>query len=304
MATLVTTSLAGWFKQGTSKFYDSDYLHASRTVPNAEGWTIDANFDSGTLGVAADKRYTGLDDGFHGGASKDGGTTGSLYSSFSPANGSQSVRCTILAGTDGFGRWGGVFNCPTDVVEGETIWYRAKIYIPDGTSISTTSPQGLKFLRLHMTNPDGSSRSHLSTLLQGAGVTPSQEATGPAPTVADDFAAESCPYNAVTDSRDCYYLGDDTTTGVWHDYEMACKLSSTDGQGMFRIWHDGTLVFENVVTRTTPYSNTVVNYAYLFSHWNGTVGVDTTIYADSLKLTTTTPTTYDAAGNPCISGAF
>ena len=90
------------------------------------------------------------------------------------------------------------------------------------------------------------------------------------------------------------------TTGNWYALEMYVKFSSKPGQGIYRIWEDGNLIFEDKDTATFRNPTDVSTYVLIGNYWNGSGPKIQAPYVDDVVITNQKPSRIDANGNPMI----
>ncbi len=242
---------------------------------NVVAWTINADFEVSAPGTPA-SGVDGFSDSFY-----------SLHSSSAPSvKGSQAAVASIRAGREGFGEWGGAFDFP-DLVEGDEIWFRVFIYYPVGFDFTAPGGIGLKTLRIHTKSLSGSNEGYFDMLSNGAGGV----------TVASEITADFFANNAEDNWKS---IGVPIVTGSYHAYEQYVKFSSVPGNGIYRVWQDGTLVFEDTVTKTLKTSTSISDFIYVWSYWNGKAPKDQEAYLDHVVITSETPATVDSDGHPFI----
>jgi len=209
----------------------------------------------------------------------------SIYSDTAPSiNGTQVAVASIERGDQGFGRWGGAFDFP-DLSEGQEIWFRVFIYYPIGFDFTISRGVGLKTLRIHTASSTGSNEGYFDMLSNGIkGITVGSEITS-------DFFENNARWKAI---------GSPIITGRYHAYEQYVKFSSEPGKGIYRVWQDGKLVFEDTQTKTMRSTTSVSDFIYIWSYWNGNAPKSQEAYLDYVVITNETPVTKDKNGNPYI----
>jgi len=258
-------------------------MHALRTaflgiaiglaaVP-ASAWTVQADFEDGSPGAKADGA-----DGFTEAFSR------TIYSAHVAHGGAQSAELGITAMAEGFGEWGGSFFPPDVLREGDELWFRVYLYFPVGFDFSCTQCAGVKTLRIHTAaTANGNNEGYLDVLIDN-GLNIGSEVT-------EDH---------YTNNPDWKGRGAKVPTGTWMALEQYVKLSSTPGQGIYRVWQDGTLVFEDTITETLRSATSVSDFLYVFSYWNGGAPATQLAYIDDVVLTNEVPAKVDAMGHPFI----
>lgn len=247
------------------------YLFVSTQV---HAWTLNADFENGTIGSKADGS-----DGF------TGAFKYSKYTDVVAHTGNQSAELTINEGTEGFGEWGGAFKFPKPMYNGDEVWVRVWAYFPNGFSFNCGGcTQGVKFIRIHTATNSEANEGYHSILIKDA-IEVDSEVTG------KTFHSNNSEKKSA---------GEKVTTGSWHAYEMHIKFSSEPGDGIYRVWQDGKLVFEDTLTRTLKTSTSMSDFIYLFSYWNNGAPKTQSAYIDDIVITNVRPSKTDTQGNHFI----
>lgn len=248
----------------------------------ANAWTINSDFESGTVGTKA-IGTSGLSGAFK--------YTVYANDKSNYSTGAQSAKVSIDANTDGWSDWGGSYSFPSNLGEGDEIWFRTYIYFPTDFDYSATG-QGLKTLRIHTRSAGGSNEGYHDVLISnaGGGLSISTEIKG-------GFFANN-PRSKWENQ------GKKTPKGVWHAIEMYVKFSSVAGGGIYRVWQDGELIFEDKVTKTLESSTSVSDGIYIFTYWNGLAPKTQSAHLDDIVVTTDPPGKLDKAGNRFIGLSY
>lgn len=105
------------------------------------------------------------------------------------------------------------------------------------------------------------------------------------------------------------YFGDLSTRpplNQWTSFECSCVFDSTDkdsgGLAEWFFWIDGVLQAHYTNRTTLPSITDNLFQFHLMSFWNAGSIKTQTYYFDNFTITTETPSTTDAQGNPCLSG--
>jgi len=247
-------------------------------------WTLSADFEEGSPG---DVGELPTKDAFHRTADW------SAISNTKVLTGKQSGSVTAKKGQTGFGKWGGSLQFPSFPKEGDEIWFRVNVFYPTGWDFSCGGcTQGMKFMRIHTRNSSGGHEGYLDNLIKGGTtgglLVADSEVNG------TDFKANN--REGGTDLRK--NLGTPVQRNQWHTYEMYLKLSS--GKGIYRIWQDGNLIFEDLKTNTLGTSGSSADFMYLYTYWNNGAPRTQTSYVDDIVITTDIPSRKDAHGNAFI----
>jgi hypothetical protein len=244
----------------------------------AFAWTVNADFETGALGNKA-QGNDAFSEAFR----------YSTYTSKITHSGKQAAQLKIDQGTNGWGNWGGRFNYPSKLYEGDEVWFRIFLYLPDGFNFKA-SGQGIKAQRIHTASPSGANEGYIGTLLGQGGINVGSE-------VDPDF------YNVYTTYETRSHLGPNLPTGKWITLEQYVKFSST--RGTYRVWRDGELIFEDINAKTLRTSKSISDYIYLFTYWNGDAPATQHAYLDDVIITNQKPSNVDRNGNPYIgAGSF
>jgi len=252
----------------------------------AFAWIVTADFEGGVLGTQAQSPNP---DGFQDAAGD------SRYVDSPVLTGSQAGSVSIRKGETGFGRWGGGFNFPSALGEGDSVWFRVNTYYPEGWDFTTVGAvEGLKFMRIITRGTSGSTEGAHSALIGGG-------ATGGLINVGTEvneipFFTTNGPYPYNKARR----IGTDIARDQWGTYEMQIAFSSVPGEGAYRVWQDGNLIFEDIETATLRSATSISDLIYLYTYWNSGAPRTQRSYVDDIVITSDTPSNFDAFGNPMI----
>jgi hypothetical protein len=244
----------------------------------ASAWTLQRDFNSGAIGQRVSKA-DGLD-------SAQGRT---VYSNEVVYEGASSARLSILEGQEGWGTWGGVVEFPEKLKTGDEVWYRIRTYYPEGFDyFSYAGGSRLKFLRVHTAGASGKHEGYNDILI--------------------DMLRSS---NAFIFG----FEGENRWKGIgpkkalpafntWETYELYIKFhpvaKASGGQAVVRFWKNGELLGEITDRKTLVSGSSVATRALLFTYWNGGAPQTQSMWVDDLVITSETPATKDAKGNPFI----
>jgi hypothetical protein len=248
----------------------------------APAWTVKRGFEDGAPGVKAQ-----TPDSFNGTAGRSSFTSNQAI----VLNGNLSGTVTVNQGETGFGQWGGSFNFPTALKEGQEIWFRVYVMYPTGWDFSCGGcTQGMKFMRIHTASSGGSNEGYMDTLING-------DTTGGKIMVGNEALG---PIFFSNNGGGTKYRGTAIIRDKWYAYEQYLKWSSVPGQGIYRVWQDGNLIFEDLKTATLRSSTSKSDFIYLYTYWNNGAPQTQTSYVDEVVITSDTPPNRDAQGNPLI----
>lgn len=244
-------------------------------------WTKSATFDVGTLGVKSE----GLE-------AFDGADGLSITSNEQILKGFCS-KLQIKKGDTGYGNWGGEFRFPQKVYRGGTVWFLVHTYMPSGFDYhSYGEGNRLKFLRVQTLDSTGKNIGYNDLYF--------------------DMLGESNPLKVIYEGEAVWHnvggAQDFPKKDKWESYEMAVTLDSVPvskgGQGRIRIWKNGELLKDINDIITLRDNDAYSDRALLFTYWNGGSPADQSMYVDEITITTDTPATKDAFGNPYIGGLY
>ncbi len=265
-------------------YFISLFIALTLFTTHAFAWEITADFEGGTIGEKAESpNYDAF--GIAAGNSK--------YASSPAISGSQSASVFAKQGSTGFGVWGGGFDFPQDLKEGDTIWARLNVYYPSGWTFDCSPcTQGVKFMRIHTKSSGGSNEGYHSNLIKGG-------STGGLIT-ADSEVNGSPFWINNNNGAGLRNLGTPAGRNQWITYEMQIKFHSKTNQGIYRIWQDGNLIFEDLKTATLRSSTSSADLIYIYSYWNNGAPKDQTSYIDDIVITNEIPGRTDSNGNSYI----
>lgn len=254
-------------------------------------WTIKTTFENGSAG---DKAMLPNKDAFHGHANN------SKYTTLKKLSGKQSGSVTSIGGdtTGGFGKWGGSWKFDSNLKQGDEIWFRVWVYYPKDFDFSSSSSEGMKFMRIHVTKQNGDNDGYhhnyiseggdVGKLYIGGGVRGSDGKT----IFENKTKAElRGPSNSGIVQ---------ITLGQWHAYEQYVRFDSTPGKGIRRTWYDGQLIMEDKQTATLGASTSYSDLVYMWTYWNGGAPKNQTAYIDDVIITSDQPSNSDSLGNRYI----
>lgn len=243
--------------------------------PNVFSWTITSNFESGNTGDLAQGN-----DGFSEAFSQ------SVLSKEYVLEGTQSMKSSITNGSTGFGDWGGLWRLPTALRENDEFWFRVWALFPNGFDFSCNCSEGVKFMRARTASSSGAHEGYQNYFLSTQGMVVATSVN-----TNEFYDRYSYPF------EDIRGIGDNIEEGTWHAYEMYLKLSGTPGQGIFRAWQDGKLVFEDTNTATLRSSSSKLTQASIWTFWNNNAPKSQSAFVDNVIITSERPSKQDADGN-------
>ncbi|MBW2465336.1 MAG: hypothetical protein JRH11_27055 [Deltaproteobacteria bacterium] len=217
-----------------------------------------------------------------------GGFSRTTATSEQAYRGTQSARMAIEPGDNGgFGDWGAEYSIDPAVPKGGEVWVRVYAYWPSSFAFSA-SPY-MKFLRLH--NRDGAG-----------------ENDGYNDLYIDDADGPSTVLRCIKEVHDVWQTdeGPALPRDAWEHYEMYLYVDDvpvdSGGQGRFRIWRDGALVFDRTDVPTINTADGTVDLFLLFTYWNNEMPPSNHVFIDDVTIATSAspPPNRDAAGNAFI----
>ena len=190
-------------------------------------------------------------------------------------DGARAVQMSIDKGSFGSGTWGANVNYPSLLGEGSEAWLRVATYFPANFMWAQVK---LKFLRFH--TPSG----YVDTYILNNG----------------QFSYDNEVAGTSTQAKP---IGQPVQKGKWETYEQYVKFSSVPGQGVYRLWQNGKLVYEDKTLRTLPNSSATSDMALIFTYWNQAAPQTQSMYIDDIVWTSTRPSCVDDHGNYMIGPA-
>jgi len=255
-------------------------------IQTAEGWTVTADFEDGTVGEVASGGS-----GFHSAGDR------TIYSNVQANTGNQSVRLDWLTGDDGFSNNRGEINFPETVGVGGEMWMRAYFYFEAGWDwgSANTSAGIIKMMRFHKQTSDGGHAGYTSMMGTSSGAPRgSNEGYQDVSWIDQNQAGQ---YIAPNDER----IGAENDVilgaGQWYSLEIYTKLEVSGG--VYRMWADGQLIAENT-DLDIMHPGGMADFAFIMSTWNGGAPQDQTQFIDDFMVTTIRPDNQDSNGNYMI----
>lgn len=257
----------------------------------AVAWTIDAKFEDGQAGQ---KAMLTNNDAFHSHANN------SKYSTAQKLSGNQSGSVTTVGGdtSGGFGKWGGSWNFDSKLKEGDEIWFRAWVYYPTNFDFSSSSSEGMKFMRIHVASANGDNEGYHHNYIKDGGNKGKLFIGG---------EVRGNDGKTIFDNKSKAQLRGTSDAGIvqislgqWHSYEQYVRFDSTPGKGIRRTWFDGQLVMEDKKTATLGSPGSYSDFIYIWTYWNGGAPKTQTAYIDDVIITSDQPNNTDSKGNPFI----
>lgn len=273
----------------------------------SHAWVVTHGFEDGENGTIAQNNKSGNSDGF------DAVAGGSLYSTKHVYKGKQSGSTKINTGDTGYGKWGGQFNLPTNLGVGDELWWKVAIYIPSDFQFDSGKGLGkgmrIKTTKANATGNGGYIDNYFKGYSAGGcrmhGV--ANEASATVFTANNPASKENNCDPKFTNASGFNRLnvGAPIPRDKWVVFEQYVKFSANPNAGIYRMWQDGKLVFEDKKTWILVSPTAVAQYTLLFTYWNAGSPKNNTVWVDDVVLTNQQPDNTDSLGNPFlgISGA-
>jgi hypothetical protein len=251
------------------------------------GWTVTDNFNNGVSGTPVYQTSTMFTDA--------AGQT--FYTTENNYEGGKALKLNITQGQDGFGSWGGRMYFPQNLGNGDQIWIRLSVYFP--TDFDWTTNYGLKFLRLHVTQQDGTHMGYTDIYIAGDG------------TYFYQNELYTTPYSKVA-----FGSGNAIKKGVWETFIYSVKYGTTTSSSHAQFWKEvgGTidsmgrrsgghmqLLLDNINDITLKSNTNVLSDFLLFTYWNGNSPKTQHMYVDDVMVSTTLPPELGGVSSPGVS---
>lgn len=248
----------------------------------ADAWTKTLTFEGGAVGQVA-----------QGANAFDAANSQVLFDGTTVKNGTRSAAVSVSSCASFWPTHAEEW--PAEAVGyGGQMWARMWVYLPSNWSWASCYPEQADRIKwIRFTTTAGS----VSILLSENGyIRPSNEPLGAA------NYEEPVMWNAYNEVSPTVDQGT-LQKGQWVELEMYVYFHET--AGIFRIWKNGTLIFQHRNTKTVP-AGTGLYYTQYWGTWNRNAyvlgpGTSQAFYVDDLTLQTDVPTNVDAYGNRMIS---
>lgn len=251
-------------------------------LSNAYSWIVSARFD----GVHGDDSH--LFKNFY---------TSEYY--LSPPN---AIRFYLKKGNENSGQY--TFNLPSDLREGDELWIRIYLYVPQGFDWSCNPIT--KLVRIAISNSEGKSEGYCSILATkpiNYGCNSGSPNKFGFMVIGEEMNSNQKP-PPICQNKNSRDGGAFLETGMWHCIELYLRISFA--KGITRSWHNGILRHEYFYP-TIPLSGYVPrektkNWTqhHLLGWWNGGPSRDQHIYFDNMIITNQRPSKTDLEGNYMI----
>lgn len=247
----------------------------------AHAWVINSTFEDGVIGQVADNKSGATTGASYTWPLSQGGRT--LFANDNAHSGMQSAKATLSKGHSGWGEWGLFYTYPK-LYEGMEIWLRTWINFP--SNFQWPASQGVKGLKLIVRKGDDSNHQAFSFY-------PKQNYIH----VENWIDLKSFYVNNTRASMENH----DKQTSGWQAWEMYVKFSAMPGQGIFRVWRDGKLWFEDTNTKTLFDSSSYSDSIHILGLYEE-VGspIEQSVWIDDVIITNDRPSKSDVYGNPFI----
>lgn len=267
---------------------------------NAEAFTLEITADEGPVGEKAMSP-----DGQKAGESAfTSDANGTFYTDDEAYSGGRALELNIKEGSKGFGSLGGIIDFPLcehadgrRLVKGDEIWVRVRLKFPEGFEFNQNGRN--KFLRLRTFHEEQGEKVH-----EGYN---DLYLDDPATSVERSYS----PFNFIFEGAQQWHHFPGTEDdfgkmiGQWATIEYYIRLDdkkkSEGGDPMVRVWLNGELMGQTAERNTLKRPDSFIDSLYFFTYWDNAGAHKTqTFYADDLVITSDTPGTRDAQGNPFI----
>jgi hypothetical protein len=233
---------------------------------SGSGFNIFRDFNSGTVGTAANRTADGFDD-----VAGD-----SLYTTEQVYEGSQACKLSIASGATGWGKWGGAILFPEIVEKGRDLWIDLHVRMPASFIIETPGNGSLKYLRVRQRTAAGALTGYFDLQFQDDDKTISEfRMLKEGQAVWQNFGT-----NGVF------------TREVWHRHTLHMHLDdvlpASGGTSRIRFWQNGALQVDSATIKTILNPTDYADGLYLFTYWNGGAPQDQSLYVDQIRVSTDT----------------
>lgn len=229
------------------------------------------------------------DDGASLSAGKPFGAAGrTTASSQKTHQGRRSARMAIHQDDKGgFGRWGGILPIEPALPRGSEIWVRVFVLWPKDFEFSAAP--WMKFIRLHNQTGNNQNGGYNDLYVD--------KADGPKSVL-----------RTIKEVHNTWqtYDGPPLPREQWESYEVYLFIDNTSvddgGEGRFRVWRDGELIFDRTDVPTISTADGIINSLYLFTYWNNEKPPNNHLFLDDLVIATSAspPPNTDDSGNRFI----
>lgn len=252
----------------------------------AQALLIESDFELGTIGEKA-----------QGPSGATFARRQTLYSNEQALSGTQSAKGTVDAGSVGSKEWGFDYVYPA-IAQGDELWFRTWFYFPNNWLFTT----GPKQTRIQTETAGGANVGYFDFFIRESFIKMNSE-------VAASFPAPSGCFNPSIPSLFLCNMGPqekhvididmNALRGTWIAVEMYVKFHATPGQGIYRTWLNGKLVFEDLDSPTLKSSTDVSRRILIHTQWNNGAPQTQSNYYDDIIIAdqNNAPSNKDSAGN-------
>jgi hypothetical protein len=238
-----------------------------------DGWSTTRDFNTGTIGVAANSGGNGFDDI----AGDSRYTTEQVYA------GAQACKMTIPNASEGNGTWGGAITFPSTVAKGGDVWVRQYIWMPTNPTfrIETPGNGSLKYMRVRQKTSGASNAGYFDLqFFDDSG----------------GLANNTFDFRMIKEggSENWQNFGANNVfpRAQWVEHIMHLKLDNqTAGEGgssRIRFWQNGAKLVDSTTLRTLINATDYADSYYLFTYWNGTSPQAQSLYIDDITVSSNT----------------
>lgn len=267
----VTVNL-NWTANATSPLYDGNYPNGDRPAGGgpaltdpARRFTLNRSFD-GTSGVQTSLESNGFSEA-------DGDST--YTNEITPFAGTTCGKLLLDVSNDApdfkqdvqsFGWWGGYFNFPNDLNNGDELFVKYYYYMPTGYVAGVSD--WIKDFRIHVTDSVGGNRWYLDW--QWGGSSRRFLIEGTLPEIVETFG----DYATTPQVRD-----------AWYEVRIHV-IYGTGTNGSVKYWLNDTLIHSLSGIETMSVSTDKSDNIKVHTTWNGTYpGANQSTYIDSVLIT-------------------
>ena len=258
----------------------------------ANAWTVNATWEKFAVGSTGGDQNLGQGDGLYNGNSRT-----SVVNTYAHS-GTKSLQIFLPGGTES--TWQTEYRLPSNIPEGGELWARFYVYPPSDFDWTAGIA---KLFRVSIVDAAGAFNNGFVSIL----ATRASNYGCPSATpsvygwIVGGAEMLSAPGFVCQDRNSA---DDFLTPGTWHALELYIKVSA-NGVGVFRVWHQGKLIWEKTGISNIPpggalWAGNGLATGHFLGWWNGGVPKDQYLYFDDFTYTNQTPANVDAAGNPMI----
>ena len=238
-----------------------------------DGWSTTRDFNTGTIGAAANSGGNGF----------DGIAGDSRYTTEQVYGGAQAVKMSIGSGAEGFGTWGGSITFPSSLAKGANFWARHYIWMPANPTfrIETPTNGSLKYIRVAQRTAGNANAGYWDL------------------SFTDDSGSlvnNSCDFRFIKEGGSENWTEFSTNNvfprGQWVEHILHLKLdnqtTAEGGSPRIRFWQNGAKLLDVTNKRTMINATDTATEYYLFTYWNGFSPQEQSLYIDDITVSSHT----------------